>query len=217
MERERLGPAVQERLAKRLARLAAKLPEKLTGSWVFWVAFIGILFALPLGRSLARTLPPAPPVLGSIRPFELTDQNGNRVGSEQLRDQLWVVAFLPPEGTPENTKAVDTVRHVIHRTKNLGSLFHMVTLPTDPAHTNVADRKALVEKYCSSSHLWMYLGGSAEELEHAEGKLFASLGAGPTDSLTLVDTRGRIRGVYGTDPSSLDRLMQDTGYVANLP
>jgi cytochrome oxidase Cu insertion factor (SCO1/SenC/PrrC family) len=212
---KRVGNAVQTWLAK------------LTGSWVFWAAFIGILFALPLGRSLARSLPPAPPVLGEVQPFELTDQHGNHVGSEQLRGQLWVAAFLPPENAPENAaaateaaRAVETVRTLIHRTKNLGSVFHMVTLPTDPAHTSEADRKALVEKYCSSSQLWMYLGGTPLEMEEAESRIFSSsLGTGTyaADRLVLVDTRGRIRGVYGTDAPSLDRLMQDTGYVANLP
>src|ERR1700722_7160839 len=157
MEPDRPGNGVKDRLAR--------LPAKLTGSWGFWVVFIGTLFAFPIGRTLARTLPPAPPVLGAIQPFELTDQNGNRVGSVQLREQLWIVAFLPPADAAESTAAVDTVRHVIHRTKNLGSVFHMVTLPTDPAHTSEADRKELVEKYCSSARLWTYLGGSPEEVE----------------------------------------------------
>jgi cytochrome oxidase Cu insertion factor (SCO1/SenC/PrrC family) len=214
MERERasdrIGRALQERLAK------------LTGSRVFWVAFIGILFALPLGRSLARTLPPAPPLLGDIQPFELSDQYGNHMGSEQLRSQVWVAAILPPEGDPANAKAVDTVRHIIHRTKNLGSMFHMVTLPSDAARTSVEDRKALVEKHCSSSQLWSYLGGTESEVAQAESRILASLGAGPgphmlDGQLFLIDARGRIRGIYGSDAPSLDRLMQDTGYVANLP
>jgi cytochrome oxidase Cu insertion factor (SCO1/SenC/PrrC family) len=181
------------------------------------VTFLGVLFALPIGRSLARALPAAPPLLGQVEPFELTDQYDHVVGTEQLRGRLWVVAFLPPAGDPAYAGTVETVRNVIHRTKNLGAMFHMITLPTDPEHATEAERRTLVEKYCSSSMLWSYLGGTPEQVERAKNAILSSLGAGPSDQLLLVDSRGGIRGVYATDKPSVDRLMQDTSYVANLP
>src|ERR1700722_15161825 len=141
---DRLGSVLQARLAK------------LTGSRLFWATFVGVLFALPLGRSLARSLPPAPPILGQVKPFELQDQYGRSYGEEELRGHVWVIAWLPPEGPPETAKshaqAVETVRTIIHRAKNLGTPFHMVTLPLDGEATvaaepvpSQAERRALVE------------------------------------------------------------------------
>lgn len=230
---DRLGSVLQARLAK------------LTGSRLFWATFVGVLFALPLGRSLARSLPPAPPILGQVKPFELMDQYGRSYGEEELRGHVWVIAWLPPEGPPETAKshaqAVETVRTIIHRAKNLGTTFHMVTLPLDarlesgePGASGAGDnsvvgellpsqaeRRALVETYCSSSQLWSYLGGSAEEVPRARHAMLDSLGvfasSAPPHDLVLVDGKGRIRGVYGVDRPSIDRLMQDTGYIANLP
>ncbi len=192
---------------------------RLTGSRLFWAAFIGALFALPIGRSLARTLPPAPPRLGQVEPFELDDQYGSKVGSEQLKGHVWMLTFLPPEGAPGHAAAVETTRQLIHRTKNLGALFHVVTLPTDPKAASREDRKAVIEKYCSSSQLWSYLGGTEEEVSRAESRILGAVSAGtpPPTTIALVDARGSVRGVYESDPSSIDRLMQDTGYVANIP
>jgi hypothetical protein len=197
---------------------------KLTGSRLFWVVFVGVLFALPMGRSLARTLPPAPPVLGEVRPFELEDQYGHVVGSQQLVGHVWVVAQLPPEGAITHDAAIETVRTVIHRTKNLGPLFHMVTLPEDEATApSEVDRRTLVEKYCSSSQLWSYLGGNPGALGRVKRSIYESVelgGVGGTlgpGALLLVDRRGAIRGAYGADKASIDRMMSDTSYIANLP
>jgi hypothetical protein len=197
---------------------------KLTGSRLFWVVFVGVLFALPLGRSMARTLPPSPPTIGEARPFELLDQYGSIVGTQQLLGHVWVVAQLPPEGAITHAEAIETVRTVIHRTKNLGTLFRMVTLPEeDRSALGEADRRILVEKYCSSSQLWLYLGGSAEQVERAKHALYDTVelggvgSAGGPVALLLLDRRGAIRGAYGTDKASIDRLMSDTSYIANLP
>src|SRR5271155_1254067 len=123
----------RKRASARFGDATQKVLARLTGSRLFWVVFVGVLFALPIGRSLARTLPPAPPVLGEVRPFELEDQYGQIVGTQQLVGHVWVVAQLPPEGAIPHDAAIETVRTVIHRTKNLGPLFHMVTLPEDEA------------------------------------------------------------------------------------
>jgi cytochrome oxidase Cu insertion factor (SCO1/SenC/PrrC family) len=191
---------------------------RLVGSRLFWALFVGVLFAFPIGRSLARSLPPAPPVLGEVGRFTLTDQYGNAIGSAELVGHLWVATLLPSEAaSPEQAAAVETMRTLIHRTKNLGPTFRMITIAADPVRDSQARRRELVEKYCSSSQLWSFLGGSEEEVGAAKRAITQAVGSGPADSLYLVDMHGRLRGVYGRDKSSLDRLMQDISYVANLP
>jgi cytochrome oxidase Cu insertion factor (SCO1/SenC/PrrC family) len=203
-----------------MTRLGASLQAvlaRLTGSPLFWGAFVFTLFALPLGRSLARTLPTAPVIYGAVEPFELGDQYGHRVGTTQLTNRVWVVTFLGTDASPETAAQIEVVRTIIHRTKNLGAAFRMVTLASDGARDTEGARRAIVEEYCSSAQLWSFLGGTDDELAKAKHGLLAAVGSGPEDQLFLIDTHGRIRGLYGTDKASLDHLMDDVGYVANLP
>jgi cytochrome oxidase Cu insertion factor (SCO1/SenC/PrrC family) len=189
---------------------------KLVGSRLFWVLFIGTLFGLPLGRSLARTLPPAPPILGQIEPFELEDQYGNTVTEASLRGQMWVLAFTSASG--HGGISFDEQRDVVYRTRNLGSAFRMVTVTTAPEDDTREVRRAAVEKHSSSSQLWAFLGGSRLNVERATAAAIAPLSATQAgEQLFLFDRKGRLRGVYSPDKIGLDHLMQDLSYVANFP
>jgi protein SCO1 len=192
---------------------------RLVGKPVFWIAFVAFLFALPLGRSLARTLPPAPPVLGQLTPFELEDQYGHRLGTEEMQLQTWVISFAPVDDAQGTVEEMKNLRTIVYRTRNLGSTFHMVTLPADASHDSQEARRVAVEKHCSSSRLWAFLGGPKEKIEDALHAVLGPLGqtVPETDELVLVDGRGQVRGTYRTDKASIDRLMQDVGYVVNLP
>ena len=141
------------------------------------------------------------------------------MGTEELQLQTWVVSFAPADGSPQMAEELAALRTIVYRTRNLGSTFHMVTLPTDPARASQEDRKAALEKHCSSSRLWAFLGGGREKVERAERAVLGPLrlDAPPADQVFLVDGRGRIRGMYGIDKPSIDRLMQDVGYVSNIP
>src|SRR5215472_8949224 len=192
--------------AKRFGQRLQASIARLTGRPLFWALFVFVLFALPLGRSLARTLPPAPPVVGQVEPFELVDQYGRITGTEQLKNHLWVVTHLATAASPAQAAQVEVVRNIIHRARNLGNAFQMVTLAEDADRDDEAARRALVEHYCSSAKLWSYLGGPGPALDRANHELVATFGVAPSDALLLVDGRGRIRGVYASDKPSIDRL-----------
>jgi cytochrome oxidase Cu insertion factor (SCO1/SenC/PrrC family) len=187
---------------------------KLVGSRVFWALFVFVLFALPLGRSLARTLPPPPPILGEVAPYSLHDQDGEVMGSAELHGHVYVVRFVATDASPAT---IEELRTLVHRTKNLGTFFRMVTIAKDAALDTQARRHEMLLKYCSSSLLWSYVGGTDAELGAASRAITGAVGAGPADAFYLVDVRGRLRGVYGNDKPSIDRLMQDISYVANIP
>jgi len=189
---------------------------KLVGSRVFWVLFVGTLFALPLGRSLARTLPDAPPTLGEIEPFELADQYGHPVTTPQLRGKVWVAAFMSTSahtGVP-----MEAQRSIVYRTRNLGAAFRLVAITTTPEEDTEAVRKEAIEHHVSSSQSWAFLGGPKERVERATAAVMAPhTPAEMQDHAFLVDQHLRIRGVYTTDKAGLDRLMQDISYVTNFP
>ncbi|HQQ78338.1 MAG TPA: hypothetical protein PLB01_13370, partial [Thermoanaerobaculia bacterium] len=54
--------------------LPQRLAARLTGSPWFWAVFVFAVFAVPVFRSVTRPLPAAPPVLGELPAFALTDQ-----------------------------------------------------------------------------------------------------------------------------------------------
>ena len=189
---------------------------KLVGSRLFWLLFVGTLFGLPLGRSLARTLPASPPVLGQVEPFDLEDQYGYSVSDVSLRGKMWVLAFT---SASEHTGiSFDDQRSVVYRTRNLGSAFRMITVTTSPEGDTRDVRRAAVEKHASSSQLWAFLGGQPVQVERATAAAIAPLSATQAgEQLFLFDRQGRLRGVYSPDKLGIDHLMQDLSYVANFP
>ena len=93
----------------------------------FWVVLVGILFTLPIVRSVRAKLPPPLPVLGTIGEFALTDQEGQPFGSVQLKDRVWVADFIftrCPTACPLLTERMTKVQH---RGRNLGPAFALVS------------------------------------------------------------------------------------------
>jgi len=196
-------------------RLQASV-SKLTGSRLFWAILMCTLFGLPLGRSLARTLPPSPPTIGQVDSFALEDQYGHEVSLAKLRGKMWVLAFT--SASAESGISFDTQRSVVYRTRNLGSAFRMITMTTTPDEDTREVRKAAVEKHSSSAELWAFLGGPRAQVERATAAAIAPLSATQAgDQLYLVDRKGQIRGMYPPTKPGIDRLMQDLSYVANFP
>jgi cytochrome oxidase Cu insertion factor (SCO1/SenC/PrrC family) len=189
---------------------------KLVGSRVFWVLFVGTLFALPLGRSLARTLPDAPPMLGEVEPFELQDQYGHAVTMPQLRGKVWALAFM--SASAQSGVPIEAQRSIVYRTRNLGGAFRLVTITTTPDDDTEAVRKETMERYLQTSAPWAFLGGPRAQVERASAAILAPHApAEMGDRILLVDQHLRLRGTYSSDRAGLDRLMQDIGYVTNFP
>ena len=200
--------AIGSRLQKGVARLV--------GSRLFWVLFSLALFTLPLGRSLARSLPAAPPTLGQVESFELEDQYGHKVSDRDLHGSMWVLAFT--SASARSGVSFDDQRTVVYRTRNLGSAFRMITITTTPDEDTRDVRRAAVEKHSSSANLWAFLGGPRASVERATMAAIAPLSTTEAGAnLFLVDRKGQIRGVYAPDKPGLDHLMADLSYVANFP
>jgi hypothetical protein len=179
-------------------------------SWVgkplFWAVFVGALFAAPLIRGLRGGPLPAPPaVLGSFPHFQEQDDRGMAFGSGDLRGHAFFVNLICVRCGGKGALAVETMRILQHRSRNLGDALRLVSFATD------GDPPALaaVRRERPSSERWALLAGAPPGVR----VLF------PNDQgLLLVDGRSRIRGRYpSSDSAASTAALRDAALVLNEP
>src|SRR4051812_17997326 len=120
------SPAPPAPAAKRIRALQDAAAWLVGKPW-FWIAAISLVFLLPLGRALARSVPQLPARKLALPAFQLVDQRGQPYGSADLRGRIWVADFVftsCPTVCPKLTKQMQKIQH---RARNLGDAFHLVT------------------------------------------------------------------------------------------
>lgn len=194
----------------------------------FWVIWIGLLFLVPIGRSLAID-PPKPPSLDvPLPPFTLTNERGEPFGRDDLLGKVWVADFIftsCPTVCPALTKRMGQVQH---RARNLGDAFHLVSFTVDPENDTPERLAAYARQNHASPRLWSFVTGPLGEMETtvvkgfkiSMGKEESSPGTGifsifHGEKLVLVDAKGSIRGYYDADDPGIDLLMRDIGVIIN--
>src|SRR5262249_15019154 len=212
----RLGSRAHERLAALVSRP------------LFWLLFIVLGLALPIVRTLRVSLPRSLPVLSSVTDFQLTDQNGQPFGTQQLRGRVWVANAIftrCPTVCPASTQYMAQVQH---RGRGLGEYFHLVSFTVDPEHDTPQKLLDYAKQHKVSPRMWSFLTGSRGELTRIlnDGlKIYMGKDQTADDDLmsighgshfVLVDGRMRIRGYYDlTAEGALDALLRDAGLLAS--
>lgn len=207
------------------ARVGARVQRffaNLVGKPLFWVLFVLATFSLPLTKAFTRELPKAPPPLGNVGDFELFDQVGQRVGTEELRGTVWCVGFASMSESERSDALTKAMAKIRFRTRNLSGAFHLVTLTLDPERDVQNARAAYAERFHAAAPTWSFLGGDVAPVQSALGRFQLTTDATPTmaefsrrERLVLVDKSGQVRGWYATDPEALDTLVSDIGLLAN--
>jgi len=216
--------SVVQHLGSRLqARLAALVSRPL-----FWSLFIALGLAIPIVRSLRVGLPRPLPVLSAVSEFQLTDQNGQPYGSQQLRGKVWVANAIftrCPTVCPASTQYMAQVQH---RGRGLGEYFHLVSFSVDPDYDTSQKLLAYAKEHKVSPRMWSFLTGTRGQLtsvlndglkiymgkDQTAGDDLMSIGHG--SHFVLVDGRMRIRGYYDlTADGALDALLRDAGLLAS--
>jgi len=212
----RRAPSVQERAAR------------FVGSPKAWILAFLVLFALPLGRTLAREVPTPPELALELPPFELTNQRGEAFSMEKnLRGKIWVADFVflsCPTVCPKLTKRMFEIQH---RTRNLGDAFHLVTFTVDPENDTPERLAAYAFANKASPGRWSFLTGPLDAIESTVVKGFKmAMGKEETspglfsifhgERLVLVDQNGRIRGYYEATDEGIAHLMRDIGLLVNI-
>jgi protein SCO1/2 len=210
------------------ASLQARVARLVGSPWI-WAIAIGLVFLFPIVRGVGLR-PPQPPGMKLALPaFELTNERGQRYGSEDLKGRLWVADFVftsCPTVCPKLTKRMQILQH---RSRNLGQAFHLVTFTVDPENDTPERLAAYAKEYHADPARWTFLTGELGEVETtvvkgfklAMGKDELPAGSGlfsifHGEKLVLVDDAGLIRGYYDADDEGVDRLLHDAGVIANL-
>lgn len=208
------------------ARVQA-VAARLSGNPWTWVALVGLVALWPVSRALTTRLPAPLPVLGGVPAFELVDQHGATVTSDDLRGRVWVAGFIftrCPTVCPALTQRMWEVQH---HSRALGDAFRLVSISIDPAFDSPERLEAYARAHRASSRSWLFLTGPSDAVRRTvvEGfKIHVGEGDYSTNPgsivhgthLVLVDHALRIRGYYDSaDEQARQRLLRDLGLLVN--
>ncbi len=210
------APSPSSPSKKSLSSSSSSFPQRLaaaaTGSPWFWAAFVAVAFSLPIVRSLLRPLPAAPPVLGVLPAFSLTDQYGRPVTDTALKGTLVLAEFVSAERLSGRPTPLAELQK---RVRNTGQALRLVSFVDEtPGSPPLAD---LAEHAGAAEPRWTLAGGDLEPVEAAIRKAAGGRADVPLYGyLLLADAHGRIRRVEAPTPGNVDRIMRDIGLLANM-
>ena len=153
------------------------------------------------------------PELGTIPPFEFTEQTGKNFGSAQLKGKVWVADFFftnCPGPCPRMSKQL---RRVQDETANLEAV-HLVSITVDPDRDTPAALEAFANRYQAKPGRWTFLTGRKDLIRNLMSESFY-LGFAETmqehsTRFVLVDREMKIRGFYDSfAKDSIDQLIGD--------
>ncbi len=192
-------------------------------AWKITLVLIPLLTALALfvlrQAQVARLASHQLPRDGVVPPFQLTDQNGESYGSQQLQGKIWIADFVYstcPGPCPMISSRMSETQKPLRDTD-----VKLVSFSVDPQHDTPAVLKDYAERLKAQPGRWHFLTGdkgTIYRLSREGFKLATEDGGtgGPIHStrMILVDRSGQIRGYYdATDADAITRLLADTHHL----
>jgi protein SCO1 len=192
----------------------------------FWIVFaLFFLAVFSVRMVLAQRLSAPPPIL-ELPAYNLTNEQGQPFGAENLRGKTYIANFVftsCPSVCPKLSKRMADVQE---RTKDLGDALHLVTFSVDPENDTPEVLKGYAQKYAADPKRWVFLTGQLKDIEPVIVKGFKMmLDKKPSPSgmfeivhgekFVLVDGKGFIRGFYDATNEGIDALIKDARKVAH--
>src|SRR3954467_10981631 len=148
------------------------LTARLVSNPFVWVVLIGVLFGVPIYRSMTRRLNSSPAVLGGLPAFTLTDQRGQPFGSRELAGKIWVADFIFTSCQGACPLLSERMAEIGKRARHLGPDFHLVSISVDPERDTPARLSEYAARYAANPVRWSFLTGPAQAIEDAVTKGF---------------------------------------------
>jgi protein SCO1/2 len=162
------------------------------------------------------------PRLGKLEAFSLTDQDGRKVGTAELRDGVWVAAFMFTRCPTICPRITRRMRELQLEAKEQGVKITLVSFSVDPEYDTPAVLKEYAARYSADLSSWRFLTGDLEVVKKTAVGGFKQALEGRADPqadgfgilhgshLALVDRELELRGFYATDvPAEGSRLLVD--------
>lgn len=170
------------------------------------------------------------PVLFSLPPFTLTDQDARPFGSEQLVGRVWVADFIfteCPGMCPILSRRMAALQDALRGDPAFDDV-RLVSFSVDPETDTPEVLRAYADRHGAEPGRWSLLTGSREaiwELSKEGFRLAVAESPGSEEGpflhsgkLVLVDRESRIRGYYdGLEPQSQAALLADLRQLARAP
>jgi len=201
--------------------------ENLVRSKLFWVFFLLFGFSYPIWKSLNRTLPPELPIISQVPEYELISENGQRFGSKDLKDRVYLANFVFARCPSVCPKMLADLEVIQKRIRGTGKKVAIVTFTVDPEYDNEKVLFDLARKHHANPYTWTFLTGSDKE---AMFKLYRDgfkvgveqnpknmMDIAHSEKIVLVDQENRVRGFYSFETNDVNKLMIDVGLLINRP
>jgi len=201
--------------------------SSLVGSPLFWSLLILGIMSLSLFRAVGVTLPEPMPVLGKLPTFQLLDQHNRSFGTEDLKGKVWVANFIFTRCATICPAFSEKMGEIQHRTRGLGSNFHLVSFSVDPDYDTPERLKEYAKRFRASPATWRFLTGSMDTVKSTivDGLKISMGNDGPEGTFegifhgshfVVVDQNGQIRTyIDSNDEDAVDRTVTAAGLVAN--
>jgi|DewCreStandDraft_1066081.scaffolds.fasta_scaffold00348_61 protein SCO1/2 len=202
-------------------------PQRFAFRRVLAAVFFAVSVVVPVTvavRRVAEWMRPAPPVLGQVPDFELTDQDGQSLSSRDLLGTVWVANFIFTRCRGVCPALTQQMQHFLQRCPAAREL-RVVSVSVDPATDTPPVLRRYAEERGALEPRWSFVTGAPEAVRALVTRGFrlaleeqGGRGDEPivhSDRFVLVDRNGRIRGYYhGLDSTALDRLCVEAGRVS---
>ena len=188
---------------------AASERSRLLGRPIFWVLLIGVLWSLPLIKSLTTEMPEMLPGIDEDPlEFEVVDDTGREITAEDLRGHLLVIAEMTLANADAMNETFDDLRNLRKRMRGLGhaALFVVFCHGGQPS-----DLTALLDERKARKPANVFVLDPDRSVFEDVRVQARSRSA----SFIITDSHGRVRGVYGPEEEDRNRMLGALGQLAN--
>lgn len=154
--------------------------------------------------SIVRDLP----VISQVQPFELTDQNGEKISRDDLLGKVWVadIIFTRCPGP-----CATMTERLADLQKRLPGEVALVSITTDPDHDTPEVLKAYGERFQADPKRWKFLTGSKETIQNLATRDLKLAADEKTENrtsaddlfihstvLAVIDAKGQMRSAFSS-------------------
>jgi protein SCO1/2 len=199
-----------------MAENPQQFPRTLWLGFSLLFGLLGLTYLLSLAE-ISRAVKHAPPVIGQVADFTLTNQNGQATTLADLTNHVWVadIIFTRCAGPcPRMTAQMESLQDSLPAKSGA----KLVTLTTDPDFDKPEVLKRYGERFNADFNRWIFLTGTKTEIAAlASGSLkLSAVPVKPADQqnaadlfihttiFVIVDKRAQLRGIFETGGDGVD-------------